>query len=157
MSDAELIQQVETFVRRLHDLEIIISPDASKTIYARPVKPTGASYLSFTKDEKRTFADFFAQRLFEYLNCNDETLKASRAKTLAIWIQRAYTNGFVLEGSGLPKKLDDAKAKIVQLEKDLQVISIKYNELAKRHRELTKHFAELPPKKKRGNKNEPSE
>lgn len=152
--NAEIINQANIFVRRIHDLEITLSPRASTSIYVinKSINDPITGFRSHLNEETRTFADFLGTSMDVYIKAG-ETVKVEQAKVLSIWIQRAYANGFIIEGTGNLQKLDEYKLKNAQLEKDLQVISVKYNELAKKYKEFQKRFPE--PLKQGWDKNVP--
>jgi hypothetical protein len=144
-------KEVEKFIQRLNDGMFIVTPKATELKYV--FYPLATDYSFDRLKKTMTLGDCLTNslNLFE-LSKSDKSLRLQYAILSYSYIRRAWLTGSIQESSGLTKKLEECKAKNTQLEKDLQILSVKYNELAKKHTEFTKHFAKLPPKRK-GNEN----
>jgi uncharacterized protein YlxW (UPF0749 family) len=117
----------------------MFSSKAMETRYGREHKNSATGFSTSTQEIK-AFSDFFSERLSEYLECRNQKEKINCARLLSIWISKAYADGFIIEGTGLLKKFDECRSRNAQLEKDLQILSAKYSELAQKYKNLeTEH------------------
>lgn len=115
----ELIEKVETFIRRLHDLEYIITPEAQEFIYTDKK----------TKKEI-SLAHMLSRKISEYeRNKDNEKMRSFYAESCYSWINRAFTYGVVRERESLARLLQECQDKNVQLANDFEISSFKLKQL----------------------------
>ncbi len=120
---SSIIEKVDSFIQRLHDMDCIISSEARQIFYILPKEPEGKS-----------LADFLANAIHDYEKYSeDKELKFSRATICLLWINRAFTHGIVKDGEGLIRKLKECREKNIQLEKDLERLSEDYLRTQEEH------------------------
>jgi hypothetical protein len=91
-----ILTLVETFIRRLHDGDIIVSTEASSTMYYDSSVPIHNVPLS--EGLANSISVYEAHKLdIEHL--------LYYAEACLGWINRAITHGFIREGSGLFSKM----------------------------------------------------
>ncbi len=124
---SEAIERVETFIRRIHDLEYVFTPEAREM------------YFTNIKGEKdRSLADWLSRRIFSYeQNREDKAQQLFYAKLCLLWINRAFACGVVQEGEGLARKLKECREKNVQLERHNKVLSEEYLNLKLKYEDFT--------------------
>jgi len=112
---SSIFEKVDTFIQRLHDLYYVIDPKAAEIIYSSEGKPS------------HSLTDKLALTLEEYEeNKDNENVGLIRAHIALLWINRAFLNGVVHEGQGLARKLDECQEKNIQLEGELEKLSVEY-------------------------------
>ena len=131
---SSIIEKVEIFIQRLHDLDYAIAPEATKIWYY----PTSTSTLTPPK-KGRSLADSLANAITEYegKKC-DERSRVIYAHICLIWVNRAFSSGVIKEGQGLARKLKECQEKNAQLERDIEKLSIDYLNLQRQYEEFTK-------------------
>ena len=128
---SSIIEKVEIFIRRLHDMDYIIDSESHKIWYSAPSKPT----------ERKTLADYLANRISQYEgNKDNEQIRFAYARTCLLWINRAFACGVIKKGEGLARKLMECREKNIQLEKDVETLSVQYLQLQREHEEFTKRI-----------------
>lgn len=126
---SSIIEKVETFIQRLHDLDYSIAPEAIKIIYDFPSK------------EKKSLTDCLANAIYEYeANKDNEQVKLHYAQLCLIWINRAFACGVIEEAQGLAKKLGECRERNTQLERDIETLSVQYLQLQREHEEFMKRI-----------------
>jgi hypothetical protein len=114
---SSIIEKVETFIQRLHDLDYVIDPKASTLIFGIPSRLSESMLLS----------DFLAKKISEYEeNRDNERNKLTYALSCLMWINRAFTCGVIHEGQGLARKLKECQEKNTKLDSDLERVSMEY-------------------------------
>ena len=78
---SEVIEKVETFIQRLHDLDYIIAPEPPTFFYE-------------SLEEKNTLSEFLADRIYDYeINKeNKDENKLLCARACLVWINRAFAH-----------------------------------------------------------------
>jgi len=112
MSEAEsedgIIQRVETFIQRCHDLDYVIKPEARNVTYSKRE--------SDDPKDRTILSDRLALAISSYeLNRENPDLRLSEAEAALLWITRAFSSGVVTEGPGLIRKHKEAEAKVAHL------------------------------------------
>lgn len=133
---SETIEKVETFIRRLHNLEYVITSEAREILYRD------------SQDQvPKNLADWLSRRIFSYEdNKDDEERQLFYAQLCLIWINKAFTCGVVQEGKSLIKKLDEYREKNVQLERDNKVLSEEFLNLQMVHAEFSSRMSLIDEK-----------
>lgn len=128
LKGSDVIEKIEIFIQRLHDMDYVITPEASKLIYETQSTPM----------EKNNLSSFLANRIYDYDTNRDnkDEIRLMYARSCLIWINRAYTSGVVQEGQGLIKKLDDCGKLNEQLKEELKKRKERCDELEKQIRFL---------------------
>ena len=127
---SEIIEKVETFIQRLHEMDYIIAPKASELVYETPLL------------EKNTLAEFLATRLYDYEKNreNIDEIRLPCARACLVWINRAFAHGVVQEGQGLARKLKEYQEKNDQLQRDNEKLSSELLRLQAEYEEFTSRF-----------------
>lgn len=117
-----IIKQVEDFIRKLHDLDIIIDQRADKINYINKDKGNSIGTLS----------NLLAVSIRNYeLNKNNPETKLTCAKTVHDLMEKAYANGVVKLGEGLIRKYEECLRRREELEKELEELSSSHLDLQK--------------------------
>jgi cell division protein FtsB len=121
---SETIQKVENFIQRLHNGEIIITPEARNIRYG-PIRQYGLTPI-FQRITK-SLADYLSSTIWEYEQRKNDKQKNTLASHCLMWIDRAYAHGVVRESEALIDKLGKCeeqntqlKERIDKLEKECQ-------------------------------------
>lgn len=131
---SEIIEKVETFIQRLHDLDYIITPEAATIIYSS----------KSDMFERGTLSSYLSRRITEYEENKDEgSTKQSYARICHLWMIRAFSCGVVQEGNGLARKLKECREKNVQLERHNKVLSEEYLNLKMIYEDFTSRMTIL--------------
>ena len=131
---SEIIEKVETFIQRLHDLEYIITPEAKTITYSS----------KSDMFERSTLSSYLSRRITEYEEKKDnDSTKLSYARICHLWIIRAFSCSVVREGPGLARKLKECREKNVQLERHNKVLSEEYLNLKMIHEDFASRMALL--------------
>jgi hypothetical protein len=150
---SSIIEKVETFIQRLHDLDYVIDQTATNIWYGRP--PPYPTLI----DNRTNLADNLSNAITDYeANKGNEQLKLASASRCLMWINKAFACGVIKEGEGLARKLKECQEKNVRLEKDVEKLSIDYLNLKKMQDELefTRYVGPLD-KDDSGDENVPSQ
>ena len=124
---SSIIEKVETFIQRLHDMDYIITPEATKIIYRSQSNPL----------DNRLLSDLLGTAISEYeKNRNSDELRLGYAQRCLLWINKGFACGVVKESQGLARKLEECREKNAQLERDLERLSLEYLQL----QELTRRM-----------------
>lgn len=115
-----IVERVETFIQRLNDLDYIISPEAGELLYGDRLNP---------KERGKSLADYLANSINEYEQKRDSKESEFKAIVCNLWINRAFAQGIVKEGQGLARKLKECRERNIQLESDLEKLSMEYLQL----------------------------
>lgn len=110
---SETIQKIENFIQRLHNGEIIITPEARNIRYG----PIFQSEIipRFSRITK-SLADHLSSTIWEYeQRKNDKQSKLALASHCLLWIDRAYAHGVVRESEALIDKLGKCEEQNTQL------------------------------------------
>jgi hypothetical protein len=107
--EADAVSRVDTFIQRLHDLDLVISPTAVTTRFVKPDEnPAWDSGISLT--------DKLSGAIMEYeISRHNQAQILQNALKCLTWINKAYAGGFVKEGPGLIRKHKEAEAKVGML------------------------------------------
>lgn len=128
---SSVIEQVEAFIRRLHDMDYILSPEVSGLIYVN----------ESNQKDGRLFSDHLAKSIFEYEKYkNDDQVNMKYGRVCLLWINRAFAHGIVREGQGLAKKLETCMEENAQLLTDLEILSEQYRQLKAKYEPLKGYF-----------------
>lgn len=126
-----IIEKVEIFIQRLHDLDYTITPEATEIWYSDPSRPL----------DRKNLADHLANVISRYLREKDnEQDRFHCAQLCSLWINRAFACGVIKEGQGLARQLAECREKNIQLENDLEKLSVQYLQLQRTHEEFTKRI-----------------
>ncbi len=105
-----VIETVETFIRRMHDGDLIVTREAADIEYSSPGPSLGttslADDLAFTISRYEHF----------YQLAKDTELGRLFADAALALIERAYSNGVIREGPRLLNKLSECQKKKMDLE-----------------------------------------
>lgn len=116
---SSIIEKVETFIQRLHDMDYIFTPEAKGIWYVSPSRPLYPSPLSPPK-ERKNLTDYLAIAISDYEeNRDDEQHRLSYARTCLLWINRAFASGVIQEGKGLISKNKELERDVKHLRKRL--------------------------------------
>jgi hypothetical protein len=121
---SEVIEKTEEFIQRYYDLELIVSAEARK----------------FPTMSKKMFADLLGNAMVHYIanRDGDEPTKKELAFNCFSLITKAYSNGFILPGQDLLRRLTECEKKNGELLKDLATCIANYSALQEEHQRLTK-------------------
>ena len=122
---SEIIEKVETFIQRLHDLDYIVTPEAKKI-----------GYIDKQTNKEISIAHSLSLHISRYEKNIDNELQLSFARLCLTWINKAFTYGVIQEGQGLARKLKEYRDRNAQLESDLEKLSLEYLELQDLNRRL---------------------
>lgn len=129
-NESKITEEVDTFIRRLYDLEYVIDPRADD--------------LRYVDRENRnlgSLSDALSQTLIAYQeNRTNPKDKIHSAIAMQAVIAKLYANGVVKPGEGLRRKLSECSNKNIELENDLKKLSIEYLQLQERYNELEKEL-----------------
>jgi hypothetical protein len=114
---SQIIEEVETFIRRCYDLELLISPEAHE----------------LTTKSQQAFSDALADAISDYEINRGDTYKMQLCLGL---INKAYSHGLIAPGQQLIGKLDECRKKNAELEKDLAICLTNYSTLQREHDKL---------------------
>lgn len=121
---SETIQKVENFIQRLHNGEIIITPEARNIRYG-PIYQSAITPL-FQRITK-SLADHLSSTIWGYEQRKNDEQRNALASHCLMWIDRAYAHGVVRESEALIDKLGKCeeqntqlKERIDKLEKECQ-------------------------------------
>jgi hypothetical protein len=119
---SDVTGELEKFIQRYYDLEVIVSQEAHKLITV----------------SKKTLADLLGNSIVAYIESRngDEQTKKQLAKTCFAVMTKAYADGFILPGQDLLRKLDECRTKNAELEKDLAKCLTNYSVLQREHERL---------------------
>lgn len=113
-----IIKQCEDFIYKLrvtHEYEI--SEKANVVFIEDPILSAPARILNFQHPE--TLADRLGDSITNFQIAGLDT-KAERAKVLVSWINKAYSGGFIKEGSVMAKRIAELEANQKVLEKEIE-------------------------------------
>lgn len=114
---SETIQKVESFIQRLHNGEIIITPEARNIRYG-PIFQS-AIIPRFSRLTK-SLADNLSSVIWEYeQRKNDQRIKLALASHCLLWIDRARAQGVVVESEALIDKLSKCEEQNTQLKENI--------------------------------------
>jgi hypothetical protein len=118
----EIMKEVEKFVQRYYDLEIIIPSDSRK------VKMTSGGF----------FPDILSDAISDYIRTKGQKLSVieEKADQLFYWINKAYSYGLIQPGTNLLRKLEDCRRKNNETTKDLEICLANYSALERKHQHL---------------------
>jgi hemoglobin-like flavoprotein len=133
----EVKEQVENFIQRFYELEVIMSPQSREI----PLKSGGV------------FSDTLANAITEYQYNKDNQQCLLECISL---INKAYSHGLLQSGSDLLKRLTECKKKVSELLKDLATCIANYNTLQKEHERLVR-VLEQNQELSSGQQSEPNE
>lgn len=108
--EREAIQQVEKFIERMNDLEIILDPRASVIWLDNNIEPSG----------KKNLSNYLASIIDSYRLMKKSPWAGQVAENCLRVIQIAYTNGLIKEGTCSVAKLSEANKEIAQLKNEIQ-------------------------------------
>jgi hypothetical protein len=112
MTESQVIEKVETFIRHCNDLDYVFTPDSRK--------------LGTTNQqgERAMFADSIARAMSEYeWFKNDPQQRMLKANICLMWINRAFAVGVVREGEGLVNKNKALEHKVAELQSTVKKLS----------------------------------
>jgi hypothetical protein len=134
-----IIDKVETFIQRVHDLEYIVTSEATNLWYVSKNK------LYPMPNDKTNLSDSLASAMAHYQeNKDDEKERLHYAQICFMWINRAFTSGVIREGKGLITKFAECKRRNEMLERDLEVLSEQYLRLQEKYEPLMRRFTPIP-------------
>ena len=113
-------EEVEKFIRRYYDLEILINPDARR----------------LEMDNEKRFADLLQRTIIEYMLNHDE--QTSDPSALFAVITKAYSYGVISSGQDLLGKLEECKKENKELRRDIAICLANYTALQTEHARLVK-------------------
>lgn len=144
-----VIEKVDDFVRKYHDLDYVIDSRAMEIWY-------GSSESSIFDRKRTNLTDHLANAISMYDGSKDdnEQNRLVAASVCLIWINRAFACGVVKEGQGLARKLRETEERNVQLQKDLEKLSADYLNLKARLDQFSKF--RLTSTEEEGNDEPPS-
>ncbi len=122
----DAVESVDTFIRRLRDLDLVIDPQAQYLAY----------YHKKTRQPTGYFSDLLANAITKYEANRNPQIKGTLAEICLIWINRAFSCGLIKEGEGLITKLRECQEKNAHLERENKLIATAYKELQDKHEEL---------------------
>jgi hypothetical protein len=102
--ESEVIQQVETFIQRCHDLDYVFTPESRKMVYQA------------SSGDKKLWANVIADAMTLYTLNKDNSNRLDCAETCLGYINKAFAGGLVTEGPRLIARHKQAVAKIAELE-----------------------------------------
>ncbi len=106
-SGSDLIQQVETFIKRCHDLDYVFTPESREMI----VQGSGGGFF----EPKQLWANKVADALSLYTLNKDNQYRLKYAQAALGYINKAIAAGLVTEGPALVQKYRKAEASIAEL------------------------------------------
>jgi hypothetical protein len=131
-----VIERVETFIQRMHNLDLVVQTDRADIQYGIPGEKA---------ESQRSLADHLALQMKYYEENRETPLRFSYARILLIWIDRALTHGAIREGPGLLTKLakyqeEDSRLKSEneRLQADISHLSTDLLQLQGRYDQLEK-------------------
>jgi hypothetical protein len=135
--------EVEKFVRRYYDLELIIEP-AARTIEMKGVGDT------------KSFADCLQRAMIEYMLSEnaDELTRKNTTTSIFAFMTKAYAYGVISSGQELLGKLDECRRKNMELVKDLAICMANYTALQKKYDQIVKNINEKPTEAETGEDDE---
>jgi hypothetical protein len=115
-------EEVEKFIRRYYDLELIIKPEA----------------LTIMMDGQKPFADCLQRAMLEYMlgEKENETIKKARMGSVFAYMTKAYSYGIVSPGQELLGKLDECRKQNMEIRRDLAICTANYVALQKKYDRL---------------------
>jgi len=145
----DVIQKVEVFIQRVHNLDYVISREAARLIYSR------LDLKDIT--QARTLADHLANAMETYLeskkhlaesaSVEEERLSAKliqvSAETCLLWINRAFASGIVQEGEGLVRKFKECQAENDKLRADNETLASELTQIRENYDGLLKRIPSL--------------
>ncbi len=112
MSNRAIIEKVETFIQRCHDLDYTFTPE-SRTFGTKT--PSG---------EHKMIADSIARAMSEYEFFKDDPdQRMTKANSCLWWINRAIAVGAVKEAEGLVSKNRALEVKVSALQETVRMLS----------------------------------
>ena len=112
-SESEVIQKVEVFIQRCHDLDYVFTPESRKMVVQN--SEYGAS--------SKLWANVLAASMTEYTRNKLTANRLKYALTALANIDRALVMGLVTEGPGLIRRHAQAEAKVKALESENKRLS----------------------------------
>ncbi|MGB7955928.1 MAG: hypothetical protein WCF23_18290 [Candidatus Nitrosopolaris sp.] len=109
------VETIESFIQRLHDLDIIIDQKALDI----PI----TKYEADQPPQTKNLVDVLTLMVENYKEHSKDNFRDMFAKICAGWIDKAYIYGVVKEGNGLATKFNDCKSQQEELQKTLDEIS----------------------------------
>jgi len=132
-------EELERFVRRFYDSELLISPMAREAM----LKLRGKSVADSLQG---AIIQYFSQPL----NDKDEKLSEAGQELFDV-MTIAYAYGCVMPSQDLLGKLEAERKKNNELLRDLSICLANYSALQKKHDQITRNLNQ-PPRKPSGNK-----
>lgn len=127
---AKTIEKVETFIKRIHDLDLIIK--------------TGTTLAD------RRLSASLGNALGEYEVCRGIAGKVEEAIPCIKLIDKAYAFGLIIEGKGTYKKIENYERKNKQLKKaneqledTLEKLEVKYQNCKEKLETIEKRFPQI--------------
>ena len=113
-----VIERVETFIQRVHDLDLVIS------IKSRDV------WLEATEGKQTNLSDRLAKTMRNYeASRGKKVQRYAKALTCLYFIDKAYTCEVISEGNGLISKLRESQEKRAQLKEHNEILSAEVSKL----------------------------
>jgi predicted nuclease with TOPRIM domain len=127
---------VETFIKRLHDGDIVISYGASEVMYRDPYPSTGPPLIPLSDALAKSITVYEANKLdIEHL--------VHYANACLGWINTVIARGFVQEGTGLFSKMRSYEEEYGRIALENKQLKEEKNELQKENERLEKLNEEL--------------
>lgn len=127
VKESEIIEEVEIFIKRLHDLEQVIDPRADELRYVD--KETGKDMGTLSEFLDKTIT------LYQFHKDKPET-RLLWAKLVYKIMIKAFTVGVIKSGDGIRQKISECEEENARLKDELKKLSIGYIQLEHRYNEL---------------------
>jgi hypothetical protein len=126
-------EEVEKFVQRYFDLELLINPQASD------IRMSGGNNI----------ADCLQRAIIQYMNTNpsmDSEKLSKEGSDVFAYMTKIISYGMVTAGSELLGKLEAERKKNAKLLKDLSICLTNYAVLERKYNQMTGNIPKLPSK-----------
>jgi hypothetical protein len=124
----DIFEKVETFIRRLHDMDISINEKAQSIPCKSALAGKPETNLAMN------LSDIISQ--YEAVKEKELAVRKTYALVCLIWINKAYALNVISESNSTLKKISDRDAQIAALEQKLGALQADYDDLQKTHQKV---------------------
>lgn len=131
MKDSDDVEDLNKFLRRLHNGEFDFTPLS-----------TQAEVNIKEKDKTKSvpLAIHLDNLINDFEDCQDETAKGKIARECKRTLRQMWLGGVIREGSGLNRRLEEMQSENDQLKVELAIVSSNLNRKIKQLKALEKYF-----------------